>query len=97
MNKAKYCHRCKTAWEGKGQPGARERCGKCGEDLHVCLNCRFYDEHKPDRCLVPDIDPVQYKDRANYCEEFQLAERDIAGGESETAKAKDAWKRLFKK
>jgi hypothetical protein len=97
MDKKKHCYKCATAWEGKGQPGSRDRCFKCGEDLHVCLNCRFYNDHKPDKCLVPDIDPVLYKDRANFCDEFQFAESAAAGGEDEAAKAKDAWKKLFKK
>jgi hypothetical protein len=97
VDKTKRCHTCGAGWEEKGQPGTRAVCTKCGAELHVCMNCRFYDEHKPDKCQVPDIDPVLYKDRANFCDEFQFAERDTTSKKSEKDKAKEAWQKLFKK
>jgi|WetSurMetagenome_2_1015567.scaffolds.fasta_scaffold1638850_1 hypothetical protein len=96
----KYCYKCKTPWEGLTQPGARATCEKCGEDLHVCLNCRFYDLLKAYQCHITNIDPVKTKDRANFCEEFQYSdktpEKDTPKKNGEAEKAKELWKKLFK-
>lgn len=94
----KYCHKCHTIWERSGQPGIRETCIKCSEDLHICLNCRFYDEHKSNQCQIDNIDPVTYKEKANFCDEFQFADRPLPGKYTDNAnKAREQWKKLFKK
>jgi hypothetical protein len=92
----KYCHKCRNPWQGFGQPGTKEQCTQCSEDLHCCLNCRFYDTHKPNDCQV-DTDPVLRKDRFNYCEEFQFADRDVPKDKNTENKARDQWKKLFGK
>lgn len=51
--------------------GFREDCDKCGEDLHTCTHCSFYDVRSYNSCKEPAADVVKEKDRANYCEYFQ--------------------------
>jgi hypothetical protein len=93
----KYCHNCHTEWEGVTQPGIRETCDKCSADLHICLNCRFYDERKPNQCQIDNVDPVTDKERANFCEEFQFADRPLPEKNvDKTSRAKDQWRKLFK-
>jgi hypothetical protein len=97
-NSMKYCHKCHTPWEGFGQPGTRATCAKCGADLHSCRNCRLYDTGKPYQCQV-DTDPVRDKERYNYCEEFQFAEKrpQDTAGKNEADGARGRWDQLFKK
>ena len=94
----KLCHKCKTEWKNISQPGTKETCGKCGEDLHVCLNCSFCDEHKPSGCTEPDADPVLNKERFNFCDYFRFCDnlpgKPPAGGREEQ---KNAFNKLFKK
>jgi hypothetical protein len=94
----KYCHQCGTGWEGVTQPGIRETCTHCGEDLHVCLNCRLYDQKKSQHCQV-ETDPVRDVARANFCEEFLFADRPArpAAAAPGTATARARWDTLFKK
>lgn len=93
----KYCYRCHTEWDGIGQPGIHERCSKCFSDLHICSNCRFYNEHKPNRCQSHTTDLVNDKEKANHCEEFQFADRALSKNNTESQKARDKWKRWFEK
>lgn len=93
----KQCHACHHEWEGIRQPGTKETCPSCAEDLHVCLNCDFFDEHKPCQCRVPDIDPVTRKDRFNFCDEFRFSARRSETPADEAARAREQFKRLFGK
>jgi hypothetical protein len=96
----KYCHNCKTPWEGSSQPGVRATCQHCDADLHACLNCRFYDTFKACQCQINNIDPVLNKERSNFCDEFQFSEKNVKNGETkngnETDKARDLWKNIFR-
>lgn len=94
----KYCHQCRTPWEGITQPGTKDTCATCAADLHVCLNCRFYDTYKPNQCMI-DTDPVLRKERANFCDDFQFADRPLpaAGKASSPAAGRSAFDKLFKK
>ena len=94
----KQCRKCRTEWKGFGQPGTKATCDKCGEDLHVCLNCELYDEHKPNSCTEPDADTVQNKERFNFCDFFcfkeKLSEGTTVSGRKDP---KTAFDKLFKK
>ncbi|MCX5781309.1 MAG: hypothetical protein NT145_01185 [Elusimicrobia bacterium] len=94
----KLCHKCKAEWKGITQPGTKETCVKCGEDLHICLNCRLYDNHKPYQCMETDIDPVKNKERYNFCEHFQFKNTSIPeSSKPNPAGSKNAFNNLFKK
>ncbi len=37
------CFKCGTELKFVDRVGRREECETCGEDVHVCRNCEFYD------------------------------------------------------
>jgi hypothetical protein len=88
------CHKCGTPVTAESV-SRRDECPVCGSDLHVCLSCVFYDEAKANRCREPQADPVQEKDRSNFCDYFQFN----AGKNEKQDKerAEQLWKALFKK
>jgi len=73
----------------------RGECSQCGSDIHVCLNCTFYDEGRANKCREPQAEYVKEKDRANYCEYFKLKESKKPTSSKEHAE--ELWKKLFKK
>lgn len=46
-------------------------CSDCGADLHVCKNCVFYDPGSHYDCHESVEDPVNDKERANFCDDFK--------------------------
>ena len=93
-----YCHACLTVYSEKEKPGFRDICPKCRAGLHVCLNCKFYDTSKSNQCFANVEEPVIYKDRSNFCEEFRFSERQaLPSKTAQPDKAKDAFEKLFKK
>jgi hypothetical protein len=76
--------------------GRRDECVKCHADLHVCKDCQFYDRNAYNECREPSADPVQDKERANFCDYFQPS----GGASSAQDRTKDlmaAAEALFKK
>jgi hypothetical protein len=51
--------------------GRNEYCRACRAEIHVCRMCRFYDLSKARHCAEPVAEPVQYKERANFCGYFE--------------------------
>lgn len=74
------------------KPGFRDACPSCGKDLHVCRNCRFYSPGSYRDCSETVPDGVTDKERANFCEYFQLSSKIYAGAAAAggTGKARDA-------
>ncbi|MBU6469206.1 MAG: hypothetical protein KGL00_06305 [Gammaproteobacteria bacterium] len=73
-------------------------CLACRAELHVCLQCRFYDPRKPEGCTEERADPPKDKQRANFCDYFEprasaFRPRDT----SAISKAQEELKRLFGK
>ena len=75
----KSCYNCSAVWGDRTQPGFRATCDDCGMYWHCCRNCRFHDTTQPNECRIPNIELVAEKEKANFCEEFTLAERDETG------------------
>lgn len=50
----------------------RAVCEKCDTDLHVCVNCLYYQIGKPNDCQVPGTDFIADRRKANFCEDFKL-------------------------
>ncbi|OPY83905.1 MAG: hypothetical protein A4E65_00441 [Syntrophorhabdus sp. PtaU1.Bin153] len=73
----------------------RDECPSCGSDVHVCLNCAFYDEGKANKCRETQAEFVKEKDRANYCDYFRFREEDRKKSGKEEADRR--WEELFKK
>ena len=92
----KVCHACSATIEQKFI-GRADECPKCGADLHVCMNCRFYDERMGRSCREPQAEPPREKARANFCDYFDFDTAGPKEGPSEADAAKAAFEALFGK
>lgn len=81
------CFKCTKAMPVLASVGFRDECIYCGEDLHVCKNCEFYDEASYNECREPSADSVKEKERANFCEFFQINSQSV-GSTAEDARSK---------
>lgn len=84
------CWKCGTHWEGDSQPGRRDCCERCDQDLHCCRNCRHYDTRYHNDCRVSEASFVKDRERANFCEYFEISDQ----VSNETNKLDQARKRL---
>lgn len=90
------CYKCGKVNELADRVGFRAECESCGEDLRICLNCKFYDKTAYNECREPSAEVVREKSRSNRCDYFQPA----AGSAvvvSEKDKIMSAAEALFKK
>jgi predicted RNA-binding Zn-ribbon protein involved in translation (DUF1610 family) len=92
------CHHCKQELDIPRKVGRTEPCPHCGADLHVCLNCRFYDPAAYNQCHEPQAERVVDKDRSNFCEYFIFGDAAPHGGPDDRKKdATRTLEALFKK
>jgi rRNA maturation protein Nop10 len=68
----------------------RDECPACGRDLHICLNCEFYDANAYRQCRESIRELIQDKEKANFCDFFRAAKSDTA----DTGKESDDFKKL---
>jgi len=95
------CWKCRTEIEiaASAKVLKTDSCPKCDYDLHVCLNCRFYDPSAHNQCRETQAEWVRDKEKANYCDYFEprrLSGLSRKGGKAATD-AKAAFDNLFKK
>lgn len=90
----RHCHHCGEVYGPARQPGRSETCVRCQADLHVCLNCLFYDVKVAYQCRERRADPVAEKAVANYCEHFEFASRVWVPKDQSDARADAARKTL---
>lgn len=93
------CYHCKkqVSIEEKTRLTSRDDCPHCRSSLRCCLNCRFYDQNRPNQCAEPQAERVVHKDRANYCLNFEPAsETDSTSKESAQDKARKQFDAMFK-
>ncbi len=64
------CFHCAKKIALQQKVSFREECPHCQSDLHVCLNCQFYDESAHNECREVSAENVKNKERNNYCEYF---------------------------
>ena len=70
------CYRCRAQISfGEGLVPRAALCPSCHSDVHVCVNCRFHDRAAHNQCREPAAEFVRDKERANFCELFELAQR----------------------
>ena len=94
----KICFNCRREIKVTNRVGFRDVCNHCHSDLHVCLNCRFYDRHSYNECREPQSEFVGEKDRANTCEYFAFGDtRNLTNKTDEAAEAKARLNEIFKK
>lgn len=70
------CRKCQKIFADDGLPpkiSFREECSGCGQDLHSCWQCQFYDPSAYNECRENQAERVLDKDRANRCEFFVAA------------------------
>ena len=93
--KTVVCHNCGAKFEYENVLSRSDDCPKCGSDLKVCLNCKFFDEYANNQCKESQAEPVSVKDRSNFCGYFEPAGN---GGDSKNAadEAKKKLNALFK-
>lgn len=71
-------------------------CPFCEKDLHICLNCEFYDTKSYHLCRESNAEYVEAKDKSNPCDYF----RPVREKRSFVKKSEDARRKLeelFKK
>lgn len=95
---AHYCQHCgKEIQVLDRRVGRGDVCPFCATDLHSCLNCTFYDTAAYNDCREPNGDRVLQKDRANFCDFYQIAQDRKPGPSSKELDAKAKLDALFKK
>lgn len=94
MTETLLCWKCGSSLAGLSLPLLRtEECRACRAELHACRMCRFYDLGKARQCAEPVAEPVQDKERANFCGYFEPAAgrfRPSAGASDSARAALDA-------
>jgi hypothetical protein len=64
------------------------RCPSCDAYLHACVQCRFHEPTLHNQCLEPEAEFVRDRQKANFCEFFELAGAKAAGrGEASRSEA----------
>lgn len=94
----KTCYKCGKELEVVRKIGREETCLYCRTDLHVCLNCSFYDPGNYNQCRETQAERVLSKERSNFCEYFVFRDAEKTaneGGRKEQARSK--LEDLFKK
>ncbi|MBI2889782.1 MAG: hypothetical protein HYY13_03250 [Nitrospirae bacterium] len=88
------CFKCGAVLVAEGRITRNDVCEKCSAYIRVCYNCSYYDAHAPHECAEPSAEPVLFKDRANLCDFFRLAQG-RRGGKGSAGIPEDA-RKLFK-
>ena len=90
------CFHCQTVNDFVAPLGRREECSKCHSDAHVCKNCAHYDPKVYNECRETQADFIQEKERANFCDYFQVR-GEIGSQKQQTNDLLSAAESLFKK
>lgn len=57
-----------------------EECPKCYASVHCCKMCHFYDPKVYNECKEANAERIVEKEKANYCDYFQLKGAQGSGG-----------------
>ncbi len=94
----RICALCKKEVEIDKYFSRKSSCPRCGGDMHICLNCRFYSVTSHNKCVEPKAEFQRSRDKANFCDYFVFA--DVASPTSPGKAQEDARKKvddLFRK
>lgn len=83
----RLCHHCNATVDPVLRIGRRDRCIRCGYDLHCCLNCEFHDPRYNNECRENQAERQVEKQPGNFCEYFSFKLREPA--DPATAARKD--------
>lgn len=89
------CHRCGFAVKKGERIGRQDTCGRCGEALHCCWNCGFYDANAYHECRETEAEWVGDKSSANFCDYFRPGESGRRSGGDASAEARRKLDALF--
>ncbi|HPC85586.1 MAG TPA: hypothetical protein P5238_01005 [Smithellaceae bacterium] len=92
----KNCSRCQKEIPGDTPTGRQAQCPFCGADLHVCLNCIFYERGIYNDCRESQAERVLEKSRSNFCDYFQYRNGAVNPGKR-PAGLQEKLSNLFKK
>ena len=70
-----------------------DHCERCQSDLRCCRGCRFFDPTRRFQCRENVDQPVQPKDKANFCDFFMV--RQTGPGARNDFDAKSSRKQSF--
>lgn len=90
------CYFCKKEMEIEDRIGRRDECPYCSRDLHICMNCAYYDAGSYNECKEVQADRVVEKEDSNFCDYFTPGSN-MDGKSSTQQDAKSALEALFKK
>ncbi len=71
LHAMKSCAHCQKEIPENDRIGRQAQCPFCGQDLHVCLNCAFYEPGAYNDCRESQAERVLDKSRSNFCDYFQ--------------------------
>lgn len=60
-----------------------EECPYCSTSLHCCRMCTFYDPKVYNECRESNADRIVDKEKANFCDYFNLSDGSHAGDAKE--------------
>lgn len=81
------CHACGAPVE-VSEPIPRDaECDSCGHDLRCCTNCHHYDVRYNNACRETQADPVEDKERRNFCEFFAFSRAPFQAAATSTREA----------
>lgn len=78
----KVCSNCKKEVQIDKYFTRKAVCPKCGSNLHVCLNCRFYSESAHNKCSEPKAEFQRTRDKANFCDFFVFRDNSPSSSQS---------------
>lgn len=86
------CHFCGAEIGNPREVFRNSSCSRCGKDLKICLNCKFYGPGAHWDCLETIDEPVSDKNRANFCTFFFF--RDSSGKAAKPPEGDSARRKL---
>jgi hypothetical protein len=91
------CYRCGVSLAALSLPFSRQdECPGCGNYLHVCRMCKYFDRSVPRQCREDGAEDVTEKDRLNFCDWFVPAEQAFdAEAKEQEDQARSALDALF--
>ena len=89
------CHACGSEIELIDKIKRADSCEHCGEDLHACKNCKFFDAMAHNQCRESVTVWEPDKEKGNFCTYF--IPRDGEFEQEDKASALSALDALFKK
>lgn len=93
----KACSLCGKQIEIDKYFSRKSVCPKCGGDLHICVNCRFFSETAHNKCTEPKAEFQRSREKANFCDYFVFGEGRHESSDTAKAEALRKLDDLFRK